>query len=250
MTVSSDGADRAAIRAALGVDLREDLLGLALTHRSFAYENGVENNERLEWLGDSVLGFVVSTRMFREHPELDDSQLSTRRSTLVSTVALATIARQIGLGPHVRLGVGEERDGGRNKDSILADTTEALIGAVYLDQGFEAARALVDRLVALIEGQADALVAIADPKASIAEFAQLHKAPQPEYRLTESGPDHARVFEATVLIGGGSIPAGIRGHGVGTSKKNAKTAAALDAFHALQRIQSGAGREAPAPADA
>jgi ribonuclease-3 len=132
----------------LGVDIDPELLSLALTHRSWAYENGqVPHNERLEFLGDSVLGQAVTVRLFTGHPELEEGALAKRRASVVSTVALAEIARGIGLGAHLKLGRGEDLTGGRDKDSILADTTEAIIGAAYLSAGPDAATGLVLRLV-------------------------------------------------------------------------------------------------------
>ncbi|HBR87780.1 MAG TPA: ribonuclease III, partial [Microbacterium sp.] len=122
-------------------------MSLALTHRSWAYENGQgPHNERLEFLGDSVLGQAVTVRLYTRHPELDEGSLAKRRASVVSTVALAEVARGIRLGEHLRLGVGEDRTGGRDKDSILADTMEAVIGATYLSTGPDAATSLVLRL--------------------------------------------------------------------------------------------------------
>src|SRR3954454_9901524 len=124
------------LEAAFGVTLGEALLKRALTHRSYAYENGgLPTNERLEFLGDSVLGLVVTDTLFRSHPDLPEGQLAKLRAAVVNMRALAGVARSLGVGAHIRLGRGEEGTGGRDKSSILADTLEALIGAVYLDRG-------------------------------------------------------------------------------------------------------------------
>ncbi|WP_288908750.1 ribonuclease III family protein, partial [uncultured Microbacterium sp.] len=140
-------ASDASLLDKLGVDIDPELLSLALTHRSWAYENGQgPHNERLEFLGDSVLGQAVTVRLYTRHPELDEGSLAKRRASVVSTVALAEVARGIRLGEHLRLGVGEDRTGGRDKDSILADTMEAVIGATYLSTGPDAATSLVLRL--------------------------------------------------------------------------------------------------------
>src|SRR6187402_1134966 len=136
------------LSSVLGVQIDPALLELALTHRSFAYENGgLAHNERLEFLGDSILGQAVTVMLYRDNPTLDEGELAKRRASLVSSVALAEVARSIGLGAHVRLGRGEELTGGRDKSSILADTVEAIIGAAYLSLGGEQATALVLRLI-------------------------------------------------------------------------------------------------------
>ncbi|RYJ04865.1 MAG: ribonuclease III, partial [Actinomycetales bacterium] len=136
------------LRAVLGVpDLDPELLTHALTHRSFAYENGqVPNNERLEFLGDSVLGLVVTDALFTTHPDLPEGQLAKLRSAVVSAKALAVVARTLGIGEHVRLGRGEEATGGRDKASILSDTVEALIGAIYVQFGIERASEVLHRI--------------------------------------------------------------------------------------------------------
>ena len=149
----------------LGVDIDPELLALALTHRSWAYENGgVPHNERLEFLGDSVLGQAVTVRLFRAHPELDEGALAKRRAAVVSTVALAEVARGIDLGAYVKLGRGEEQTGGREKDSILADTMEAVFGATYLSAGPDAASDLVLRLIEPLLSDPDRYGAAVDPK--------------------------------------------------------------------------------------
>ncbi|MDQ1128832.1 ribonuclease III [Microbacterium sp. SORGH_AS_0888] len=224
----TDVADASALTQKLGVDIDPELLSLALTHRSYAYEHGQgPHNERLEFLGDSVLGQAVTVHLFLQHPELEEGQLAKRRAGVVSTVALAEVARGLGLGSFVRLGRGEQLTGGDDKDSILADTMEALIGATFLSAGQEAATALVLRLVEPLLDDPDRYGAAIDPKTSLQELAASLGAQPPTYRLTADGPDHARTFRATVTVGG------IQTVGDGTSKKQAEMAAALDAWHRL-----------------
>ena len=212
----------------LGVDIDPELLSLALTHRSWAYEHGqVPHNERLEFLGDSVLGQAVTVRLFTGHPELEEGALAKRRASVVSTVALAEIARRIDLGPHLRLGRGEDLTGGRDKDSILADTMEAVIGATFLSTGPDAATALVLRLVEPLLADPERYGAAMDPKTSLQELAARSGAQPPVYSVSSTGPDHDRQFTATVVVGD------VSAQGVGTSKKAAEMAAALRAWQDL-----------------
>ena len=220
--------EREALTDELGVDIDPELLSLALTHRSFAYENGgIAHNERLEFLGDSVLGQAVTVRLFTQHPDLDEGELAKRRASVVSTVALAEVARTIGLGAHLRLGRGEDLTGGRDKDSILADTMEAVIGATYLSAGPEAATALVLRLVEPLLADPDRYGAAMDPKTSLQELAARRGMPAPAYEVDARGPDHDRRFTATVRVGE------LAGTGEGSSKKQAEMAAALTAWRRL-----------------
>ena len=212
----------------LGVVIDPELLSLALTHRSYAYEHGQSpHNERLEFLGDSVLGQAVTVRLYTEHPDLEEGSLAKRRAAVVSTVALAEVARRIGLGRHILLGRGEDQTGGRDKDSILADTVEALIGATYLSVGADAAAALVLRLVEPLLADAERYGAAMDPKTSLQELAAHIGATAPLYAVEAAGPDHDRVFTATVTVGT------VSASGVGTSKKHAEMAAALTAWREL-----------------
>jgi ribonuclease-3 len=212
----------------LGVDIDPELLSLALTHRSWAYEHGqVPHNERLEFLGDSVLGQAVTVRLFTRYPDLDEGALAKRRASVVSTVALAEIARGIGLGQHVMLGRGEDLTGGRDKDSILADTMEAVIGATYLSAGGAEATGLVLRLVEPLLDDPERYGAAIDPKTSLQELAARSGVHPPVYVVTSTGPDHDRTFLATVRVGDISTT------GTGTSKKHAEMAAALTAWHEL-----------------
>ena len=214
--------------AKLRVDIDAELLELALTHRSYAYEHGgIPHNERLEFLGDSVLGQAVTVMLFTTHPELDEGQLAKRRASVVSTVALAEVARGIDLGRHLRLGRGEEQTGGRDKDSILADTMEAVIGATYLSAGPDAATDLVLRLTRPLLADPERYGAAMDPKTSLQELAARAGSTPPAYSVVASGPDHDRRFTATVVVGD------VRMEGLGSSKKTAEMAAALSAWRLL-----------------
>jgi ribonuclease-3 len=224
------------LQARLGVCVDTELLTLALTHRSYAYEHGgIPNNERLEFLGDSILGQAVTVKLYREHPRTDEGGLAKRRASLVSSVALAEVARTIGLGQFLLLGRGEAQSGGADKSSILADTVEAIIGAVYLDAGGDVATGLVLRLIEPLLDDPDRFGAALDPKTSLQELAARHSAPPPRYVVTDSGPDHNKTFHATVSIDGLVSAAG-----EGTSKKNAEMAAALQAWSEATASESRA----------
>ncbi len=216
----------------LGVNIGPELLQLALTHRSFAYENGgVPHNERLEFLGDSILGQAVTVMLYNDYPDLDEGDLAKRRASLVSSVALAEVARTIGLGSRIRLGRGEELTGGSDKSSILADTVEAVIGAVYLDCGPDEATALVLRLIRPLIDDPARFGAAMDPKTSLQELSARLGRGVPVYSVTDSGPDHSKRFHASVLLVGETIASGD-----GTSKKQAEMAAALEAWQRLQEL--------------
>ena len=220
--------ERSTLVDKLGVDIDPELLSLALTHRSYAYEaGGIPHNERLEFLGDSVLGQAVTVRLFTAHPDLDEGELAKRRASVVSTVALAEVARGIGLGAYLLLGRGEQQTGGRDKDSILADTMEAVIGATYLSAGPDAATALVLRLVEPLLQDPERYGAAMDPKTSLQELAARNALSPPVYAIEASGPDHDRVFTASVTVGD------LTAAGSGTSKKQAEMAAALTAWREL-----------------
>ncbi|MET0724764.1 MAG: ribonuclease III [Leifsonia sp.] len=212
----------------LGIELDAELLELALTHRSYAYEHGgIPTNERLEFLGDSILGQAVTVMLYREYPQLDEGDLAKRRASLVSSAALAEVARLNGVGRYVRLGRGETQTGGRDKASILADTVEAIIGAVYLDRGPDAATGFVLRMIDPLLADPDRFGVSMDPKTSLQESAARHGKSAPVYSISESGPDHSKVFVATVIVGD------VAATGEGTSKKNAEMAAALQAWSML-----------------
>lgn len=226
---ANSGHDTHRLRQLLRIELSDELTELALTHRSFAYEHGgLPTNERLEFLGDSVLGLAITERLFRDHPELEEGELAKRRAAVVSTVSLAEVAREIGLGEFIRLGRGEAQSGGANKDSILADTVEALIGATFLELGIADATALVNRWVGPQLGRAERVGAAVDPKTTLQEYAARVSAPPPKYVIEATGPDHNRQYSAEVAI------AQVVGRGVGSSKKNAEMAAARDAWSQLE----------------
>jgi ribonuclease III len=228
--VSGVEPDAGELAAQLLITITPEHLQLALTHRSYAYENGgIPHNERLEFLGDSILGQAVTVMLYTENPDLPEGELAKRRASLVSSVALAEIARGIGLGKFIRLGHGEELTGGRDKSSILADTVEAVIGAAYIDAGGEAATALVLRLIAPLLTDPDRFGAAMDPKTSLQELAARLGRGVPSYVVTDSGPDHSKRFHADVVLAGESVASG---HG--SSKKHAEMAAALDAWAILQ----------------
>jgi len=221
---------RADLSLTLGVEIGPELLQLALTHRSYAYENGgTAHNERLEFLGDSILGQAVTVMLYTENPTLDEGELAKRRASLVSSVALAEVARSIGLGEYVLLGKGEELTGGRDKSSILADSVEALIGATYISRGGDEATALVLRLIRPLLENPERFGAAMDPKTSLQELAARLGKGLPNYEITDSGPDHLKRFHATVVLSGEAISTG-----VGSSKKHAEMAAALQAWTLLQ----------------
>jgi ribonuclease-3 len=214
----------------LGVDIDAELLELAFTHRSFAYEAGLTaTNERLEFLGDSVLGMIVTEELYRKYPDLDESRLSPLRSGIVNMRALADIARTLDLGKHIRLGKGEEVTNGRDKNSLLADAFEALIGAMYISAGFDKTSDCLLRLVGPTLTNAMAMGAGLDGKTALQELvASLGKATL-EYQVTESGPDHDKSFEAIAIVGGEAIATGL-----GKSKREAEQAAARSAFVILK----------------
>jgi ribonuclease III len=223
--------ERALLSASLGVEIDPELLQLALTHRSYAYENGgLAHNERLEFLGDSILGQAVTVMLYTQNPDLDEGELAKRRASLVSSVALAEIAVGIDLGAHILLGRGEELTGGRQKSSILADCVEAVIGAAYLSLGPDAATTLVLHLIAPLLADPERFGAAMDPKTSLQELSTRTGKGLPVYEVTDSGPDHSKRFHATVIVGGTSVATGD-----GSSKKQAEMAAALSAWAVLQR---------------
>lgn len=222
---------------ALGVDLPEDLLELALTHRSYAYENGgLPTNERLEFLGDAVLGLTITDALYRRHPERSEGDLAKLRASIVNTQALAAVARNLtddGLGAHVWLGRGETNTGGANKASILADTTESLLGAIYLHHGIEVAREAILRLFGPLLDTAPTLGAGLDWKTSLQELTSARALGAPLYRVTSTGPDHDREFTAVVVVMDTDY-----GSGVGHSKKEAEQKAASAAYLALEALEA------------
>lgn len=222
----------AELQKSLGIDIDPETFRLALTHRSFAFEaGGIPTNERLEFLGDSVLGLVATESLYYDNPDLAEGSLAKMRSAVVNTRALASIARKHKIGPHILLGKGEELTGGRNKDSILADTVEALIGATFVARGREEAFAFVHRLIDGMLSDAVNLGAGMDYKTTLQEAAADLDLGTVSYEIVSSGPDHAMVFTATALLGVNGW-----GSGDGSSKKNAEAAAAEVAVKAIRTI--------------
>ncbi|WP_429951848.1 ribonuclease III [Leucobacter allii] len=214
---------------AFDVAVDPELLELALTHRSWAYEHGgAPHNERLEFLGDAILGQAVTVKLYADHPELPEGDLAKRRAAVVSTTALAELARGLSLGDALRLGRGEELTGGRDKDSILADTVEAVIGAVFLSTDPATADRFVLDLVAPLFADPERFTVTLDPKTTLQQEAARRGLPHPPYSTEGTGPDHDRRYRSRVELDG------IIGRGEGTSKKAAELAAARDAVTALR----------------
>lgn len=224
--VNSQIAD---LMGAWSIELDPDLAVTALTHRSFAFEvGGIEHNERLEFLGDSVLSIVVTEYLFKTFPSESEAQLSRMRGAIVSERTLAKVARGIHLGDFILLGKGENLTGGRERDSILCDTTEAMIGATYLTYGLETTRKVVEHHLKPFLDNAVQMGQSSDYKTTLQEYCSHEGLGEPVYEAIGSGPDHARRFHATVTIGGR-----VAGEGDATSKKNATAAAARAAFLSL-----------------
>ncbi|MEH0932318.1 ribonuclease III [Micromonospora sp. CPCC 205558] len=228
------------LEAAFGVSLEPELLQRALTHRSYAYENGgLPTNERLEFLGDSVLGVVITTALFHNHPDLPEGQLAKLRASVVNMRALADVARGLGpdgLGAYLLLGKGEETTGGRDKASILADTLEALLGAIYLQYGLDTTGIVIHRLFDPLMAESAGRGAALDWKTSLQELTAALGLGVPEYRIEGTGPDHLKTFTAWVVVAGNRY-----GGAEGRSKKEAEQRAAEVAWRTLaeQNGQNG-----------
>jgi len=234
-TAQADQApDLDALIASLGVAVTHEVLLAALTHSSWAYENGGGDNERLEFLGDSVVGQAITAALYHRFPELPEGELAKRRASIVSTTALADVARSIDLGSFLRLGRGEELTGGRDKPSLLADALEALVGAVFLDQGPQPATDLVTRLMGPLVDDADRRSESSDPKTTLQEWAAKRGLGIPRYNIADSGPDHQKTFTADVYLDDFPAPGAPAGSGSGSSKKAAELAAATTALEALR----------------
>jgi len=218
---------------ALGVELPEDLLTLALTHRSYAYEHGgLPTNERLEFLGDAVLGLTITDELFHRHPDRSEGDLAKLRASVVNTHALADVGRHLtdeGLGAHLLLGRGEMNTGGADKSSILADGMESLLGAVYLHHGIGVARDVILRLFGDLLDTAPTLGAGLDWKTSLQELTAARNLGSPSYLVSSTGPDHDKEFTAVVIVMESEY-----GTGIGRSKKEAEQKAAAAAWNALE----------------
>ena len=224
--------DRALLLEALGVELSPDMLTMSLTHRSYSYENGgVPTNERLEFLGDSVLGLTITEELYHRHPDRSEGDLAKLRASIVNTQALADVGRNLtahGLGAYLLLGKGEEHSGGADKSSILADGVESLLGAIYLEHGVETARDVILRLFSDLLDTAPTLGAGLDWKSSLQELTAARGLGVPAYLVTSTGPDHDKEFTALVVIGETEY-----GKGIGRTKKEAELKAAAAAWRAL-----------------
>jgi ribonuclease III len=218
----------------LGFDFDDPgLLHQALSHRSWCAEaGGMPSNERLEFLGDAVLGLVVAEHCYRAYPELPEGSLAKVRAAVVNTNVLAEVAGELELGRAVRLGRGEDSSGGRRKASILANSVEAVIGAVYLDQGWDAAASLVLRLLGRRIADAAAGPGAEDFKTRLQELVIRRAGELPRYEVDGAGPDHARRYTASVFVAGSAA-----GRGEGRSKKDAEQAAAREAWQTLAERQ-------------
>ena len=237
------------LEAAFGVAFDPDLLERALTHRSYAYENGgLPTNERLEFLGDSVLGVIITTALYHNHPTLPEGQLAKLRASVVNSRALAGVARGLGpggIGPYLRLGKGEEATGGRDKSSILADTLEALLGAIYLQHGLDRTSEVIHKIFDPLMSDAAGRGAALDWKTSLQELTAELALGVPEYRIEDAGPDHAKTFTAWVLVAGERF-----GGAEGRSKKEAEQRAAASAWQELKARDIAASATDAAPDDA
>jgi ribonuclease III len=229
--VNSTGPDIAGLSERIGYTFREPgLLRQALAHRSWCSEHlGEDSNERLEFLGDAILGFVVADLAYAEHSDLPEGKLTDLRKAVVNAVSLAEVARHLGRGPEILLGKGEAMAAGQDKASILSDALEAVIGAVYIDGGIDPARALVARLVGPGLHHAVSRLDSLDQKTALQELVARLDMKAPQYVIQSTGPDHQKHFRADVVVDGA-----ILGSGEGRSKKVAEAEAARQAGDALR----------------
>ena len=224
----------AALAERLGLAVRDlELLQQALIHSSYLHEHrdlAVGHNERLEFLGDSVVSLAISDALYRRHPDDDEGVLSTRRASIVSTAGLARLAGRLSLGEYLLLGEGESQRGGRRRPALLASAFEAVVGALYLDLGYEAASGFVVALAAPELTAHRSLGSLKSPKSRLQEFTQRLSGERPQYHLVDAvGPDHDKVFRVEVAVSGRVI-----GVGEGHSRRLAETAAAARAIEALR----------------
>ena len=229
----STPTDPASLLTALGLPAPEgSIYELALTHRSFAFEQPVPvpHNERLEFLGDAVLDLVVTDMIFRTRPEMEEGDLAKLRASVVEGRTLAALADEMGLGAHLRLGKGEEASGGRDKTSLLEDTFEALIGAVYMDRGLEYLKEVLVPVFSTLVDDSIATGSGYDAKTALQELVVHERGNRPTYRVASSGPDHDKTFVAHVYV-----TEELYGVGTGTSKKAAEQAAAREALDRLEQ---------------
>jgi ribonuclease-3 len=216
----------AALGKSLGVEIDPKLLELALTHRSYSYENGRgPNNERLEFLGDAILGFLVTAHIHDHFVDLDEGELTKLKNAVVSAPALAKAAQDLELGSHLLLGKGEIQTGGRDKQNLLADCFEAVLGAAFISNGMDAASEIVTTFILPMLSNPDEVLDSADPKTTLLELLQSVNKPQPVYEITHEGPDHDRTFFATLSVDGKVLATAD-----GRSRKLAETNAAIKAL--------------------
>jgi ribonuclease-3 len=215
-----------ALGKSLGVEIEPQLLELALTHRSYSYENGRgPNNERLEFLGDAILGFLVTAHIHDHFADLDEGELTKLKNAVVSAPALAEAATALDLGSHLLLGKGEIQTGGREKQNLLADCFEAVLGAAFVSKGMPAASKIVEQFIFPMLSDPKQLLDSSDPKTTLLEMLQAAGKPQPIYQVTHEGPDHDRTFFATLVIAGEVVASA-----EGRSRKLAETNAAIKAL--------------------
>ena len=216
----------AALGKSLGVEIEPQLLELALTHRSYSYENGRgPNNERLEFLGDAILGFLVTAHIHDHFSDLDEGELTKLKNAVVSAPALAKAAHSLDLGAHLLLGKGEIQTGGREKQNLLADCFEAVLGAAYVSNGMDAASKIVTKFILPMLSNPEEVLDSADPKTTLLELLQAANRSQPVYEITHEGPDHDRTFFATLSVDGEVLSTAD-----GRSRKLAETNAAIKAL--------------------
>jgi len=216
--------------ARLDCKIQTSLLELALTHSSFSYENGGESNERLEFLGDSILGFLVAQEVFERNAELDEGDLTRLKNSLVSADSLATAASRLDLGKYLRLGKGEEGSGGRTRLNILADAMEAVIAATFLSSGIDEVKKLVQEQILPMLGDPLALREFADPKTTLNERLRQKNLPDVTYKVHSSGPEHDKQYSALCFSGNDLL-----GEGQGRTIRSAESAAAAAALRNLTR---------------
>lgn len=235
--------DRTPLLDALGVELDDELLTIALTHRSYAYEaGGLPTNERLEFLGDAVLGLVITAEIFAKYPDRSEGELAKLKSAVVNTQALAGIARELtddGLGAYLLLGRGEVVSGGSQKSNLLADVLESLLGATYVQHGHEVARDVVVRLFGAVLETAANLGAGLDWKTSLQELSAARQLGVPAYQVTSTGPEHDKHFFARAVVNGDDY-----GEGAGRTKKEAEQHAAAAAYKTIESLDTVPARDA------
>jgi ribonuclease-3 len=220
----------ASLGESLGVEIEPQLLELALTHRSYSYENGRgPNNERLEFLGDAILGFLVTAHIHDHFVDLDEGELTKLKNAVVSAPALAKAAHSLELGSHLLLGKGEIQTGGRDKQNLLADCFEAVLGAAFVSKGMDAASQIVTKFILPMLSNPEEVLDSADPKTTLLELLQAANKSQPVYEITHDGPDHDRTFFATLSVDGQVLATAD-----GRSRKLAETNAAIKALAAFK----------------